>query len=248
MDIRQFLRSLIYDLHRPQQTSIEVRDRAQIARFVANPNNTFLVSFPRTGSHWLRMLMELYFGRPSLVRVFYYPGRKDYLSLHTHDLEMDVERVNVISLYRNPVDTIYSQLRYHKEDSNHLERIVYWSNLYGRHLDKWLYQETFTEKKSIIRYENLKNNMSEEFNKICNHFNYALDDAFLKGIAARVSKRNVKKKTPHDPQAVNLSRRYEDDKNIFCDKHRELIWQVLLRNRKYLKNAFRSTNPDHSSG
>ena len=30
----------------------------------------FLVSFPRTGSHWLRMLMELYFDKPSLTRSF----------------------------------------------------------------------------------------------------------------------------------------------------------------------------------
>ena len=56
--------------------------------FVADPENTFLVSFPRTGSHWLRMLMELYFQRPSLVRVFYFNERADYMCYHTHDLDL----------------------------------------------------------------------------------------------------------------------------------------------------------------
>lgn len=127
-----------------------------IQSFAANPANTFLVSFPRTGSHWLRMIMELYFGRPSLTRVFYYPECSDYLTLHTHDLDLQVERSHVIYLYRNPVDTIFSQLSYHKERLGDHERITYWSDLYGRHLDKWLQQESFTTHKIILTYEALK--------------------------------------------------------------------------------------------
>ena len=62
----------------PQNRSIFITDEAIISAFTRDPENTFLVSFPRTGSHWLRMLTELYFERPSLLRVFYYYNRRDY--------------------------------------------------------------------------------------------------------------------------------------------------------------------------
>ena len=97
---------------RAYEGSMQISDQTIIDKFIANPDNTFLVSFPRTGSHWLRMLTELYFGRPSLVRVFYYSERQDFLMLHAHDLELDVERLRVIYLYRHPVETIFSQLYY----------------------------------------------------------------------------------------------------------------------------------------
>ena len=41
-----------------------------VERHIADPEFPYLISFPRTGSHWLRMLMELYFDRPSLTLLF----------------------------------------------------------------------------------------------------------------------------------------------------------------------------------
>ena len=96
--------------------SVAITSPEVLEAFTSNPESTFLVSFPRTGSHWLRLLMELYFERPSLVRVFYYPERTDYLTYHTHDLSLDVQHPRVIYLYREPVATIYSQMQYHGED------------------------------------------------------------------------------------------------------------------------------------
>lgn len=244
MGIKQLFKRTTYNASEAPYTSIEVSDRTCIESFVANAKNTFLVSFPRTGSHWLRMLMELYFGRPSLVRVFYYPERKDYLTLHTHDLQLDVERANVIYLYRDPVDTIYSQLRYHNEDTSHRGRIAYWADLYGRHLDKWLHKETFTDLKTVLRYERLRIDILKEFNRVCNHFKSPLNEQRLKDVAARVSKEKVKEKTPHDPQVIDLSRDYEESKKIFQATHSEFIWQVLLNKRKYLLGNFESNSTE----
>ena len=77
------------------------------------------------------------------MRVFYYGDRKDYLTLHTHDMDLDVFRKNVIYLYRKPIPTVYSQMIYEREDINDLEKVKYWDTFYGRHLNKWLIQETF---------------------------------------------------------------------------------------------------------
>lgn len=218
--------------------SIPINDESVIKTFTADPANPFLVSFPRTGSHWLRMVMELYFERPSLVRAFYYPNRHDYLTLHTHDMELDVVRPDVIYLYRQPVDTVYSQMSYEKDDLADPHRIRHWSDLYGRHLEKWLYAETFTTHKTIIRYDRLRDTPETEFAKICAHFRQALDVDRLAKAMSRVTKETVKEKTPHDPSVITLGSDYEDRRRNFRQQHTELIWDSLLANRGQLKDMF----------
>ncbi len=142
------------------------------------------------------MLMELYFERPGLVRIFFYEHAKSFTCLHTHDLALDVERNNVIYLYREPVDTVFSQLSYHKENINDPIRIQYWAELYGKHLNKWLFEEKFTSKKTIITYEGLKTGLKGEFRKICGFFKTDLDTKRLTAAADQVSKDILKKKKP----------------------------------------------------
>jgi hypothetical protein len=218
----------------PHQSSRLVKDRNTIESFIANPNNTFLVSFPRTGSHWLRMLMELHFGRPSLQRVFYYPERTDYLTLHVHDLELDVARSHVIYLYRDPVATVYSHLRYKSEDIDSREKMIYWSRLYGLHLYKWLHEETFTKRKTVIRYERLQASLSEEFGRVCDHFGSPLRGERLQAAAAQVSKEHVRNKTLHDPQVINLTQAYATARQRFQVEHGQLVMQVVLDGREEL--------------
>jgi len=218
--------------------SFGITNHDVLKKFTNNPNSTFLVSFPRTGSHWLRMIMELYFERPSLTRAFYYPKCSDYLTLHTHDMDLNVYRKSVIYIYRDPIDTIYSQLNYYKEDIDNRDKIESWSDIYGRHLDKWLHKENFTVRKTVIRYDRLKENMANEFAKICAHFCFEFDTDRLKEAAFQVSKENVKEKTTYDNQVMNLSKRYQEERNRFSVEHGDIVWQILLKRREYLKNDF----------
>ena len=50
-------------------------DDEVVKKNIEEPEFPFLISFPRTGSHWLRMIMELYFKRPALTRIFYFKNR-----------------------------------------------------------------------------------------------------------------------------------------------------------------------------
>jgi hypothetical protein len=215
--------------------SVRVSDQALVDRLLADPDFPLLVSFPRTGSHWLRMLMELYFGRPSLVRSFYYHDRRDFLMLHTHDLGLTVTRSNVIYLYRNPVDTIYSQLRYDKEDTDNRERVTHWADLYGRHLDKWLCTERFTAHKTILTYEGMKNDVSNEFQMITRHFDTPFDAEKLQRAISRVTKDEVKKKTQHDPQAIQLGDDYAIARARFAERQGRLVWETLFDRRRSLE-------------
>jgi len=210
-----------------QSKSISITDPGMINRFTDDPDFPYLVSFPRTGSHWLRMIMELYFGKPSLVRIFYFRDAKDFSCYHTHDLELDVERRNVIYLFREPVATIYSQLSYHRENPDDRSRIENWARLYGKHLEKWLISENFTGKKTILTYEGMKSNMDGEFRKVCEHFEWPFDDNRLKEVRARVSKKEVRKRTKHDSQVVNLKKAYDAARKEFTARHGDFIWGII---------------------
>lgn len=222
----------------PDRGSTEVLDRDVIESFTSDPRNTFLVSFPRTGSHWLRMLMELYFERPSLRRIFYHPDRDDFLTFHTHDLELDVVRSRVIYLYRDPVPTIYSQLSYHHEDISDPERTRHWADLYGRHLSRWLHEEEFTTRKTVIRYERMRSDLSIEFAKICEHFDQDVDERRLAEVASRVTREHVDRKTSHDPQVIDLRERYRSDRERFREESAALVWESVLKGRPWLEERF----------
>ena len=235
-----FIKNLIANSDGDTDGSIAVNDPKILEKYINNEEFPFLVSFPRTGSHWLRMLMELYFDRPSLVRVFYYPERKDYLTLHTHDMDLDVYRKNIIYLYRNPIPTIYSQMMYEEDDLNDVDKIKHWADLYGRHLRKWLIEEDVSIKKTVVRYENLQKDLPNEFSKIAAHFGTTLDLGKIRSAMERVSKVEVKKKTTHDDQVVNLNSTYEANRADFISKHGDLIKTIVIERSLNLREYFKT--------
>jgi len=222
--------------------STSVSEHRVIEKFEADANNTFLVSFPRTGSHWLRMLMELYFERPSLVRVFYYPEKTNYLTLHTHDNDLSLKRRNVIYLYRNPVDTVFSQLNYDTESLSDKGLVELWTRKYSQHLNKWLNDEDFTERKTLINYDRMRSCLEKEFSKVTSHFGQALEVNRLKAIAFKVTKTEVRKKTVHDPKVVRIESNYELRRKAFRDKYYNLIWSIIDMNgiTSWFEDAFKS--------
>lgn len=225
-----------------QDGSTSIDNQEVIKAFTDNPDFPYLVSFSRTGSHWLRMIMELYFEKPSLVRAFYFNDASDFTCYHTHDMELVLKRQNVIYLYRNPVETIYSQLCYYKENPDDPERRRHWINLYARHLAKWLVHEDFTRKKTVITYEGMKADMAHEFAKLCRHFGEELDALKLKAALEKVSKSELKKKTKHDQQVVNLSSSYQDEREMFKEKYGGAIFCEIIAIDSRLSSFFAPPN------
>jgi hypothetical protein len=208
--------------------SISVDDPNIVDSFTGNPDFPYLVSFPRTGSHWLRMIMELYFEKPALVRIFYFREANDFTCYHTHDMDLALERKSVIYLYRDPVETLYSQLRYYKENVDDLECRQRWCGLYARHLAKWLMRENFTVRKTVITYESMTSDIHSEFSRVCAHFGQSLDKSKLDAALNRVSKKELKQKTTHDRQVVNLSDEYRTARSDFGKKYTKEIHDCIL--------------------
>lgn len=215
-----------------------VSDTRILEEFIAKSDFTFLVSFPRTGSHWLRMVMELYFERPSLVRTFFYHDRQDFLTFHTHDMGLDLLRKNVIYLYREPVATIYSQMIYEKEDIQNADRVNYWASYYARHLKKWLLEEKVSEKKTLINYDLLLDDPCGEFSKMVGHFGWDFDRARCEMAVQRVSKEDVKRKTSHDRRVINLDKYYIEQRVLFHRRFGVRIHDSILQESEALMKCF----------
>ncbi len=197
-----------------------------VQNVISDPEFPYLVSFPRTGSHWLRMLMEYYFKVPSLVRIFEYTDSKEFTCYHTHDLEVDkltdVQCKNCIYLYRKPVDTVYSIMKYYKADLGDSKEIKRWSVVYAQHLEKWLINEDFTKNKLIVTYDGIKSNINEEFQKICKFFNREFDPKRLKEIYDQISKDRVYD-TIKNNQIINRTADYEDVRSTFIKTNEAII-------------------------
>lgn len=218
-----------YSIFRNNNSRMIVPEKI-VNSFIENENFPYLISFPRTGSHWLRMVMELYFEKPSLRLLFFeeFFQQSEFTCLHVHDLNLDVKRKNVIYLYRDPVPTIYSQLSFHKEEIDDFTRIVYWTEVYAKHLSRWLINDHFSTQKTVLTYEGLKKDICNEFSKICSHLNYSFSEERIINIANKVTKQNIKEKTTHDPRVIQISKKYDTSRNYFIDKYSERIHEIIL--------------------
>lgn len=186
--------------------------------------------------------MELYFEKPSLVRAFYFKNASDFTCYHTHDMDLKLRRDNVLYLYRDPVETIYSQLCYYKEDLDDQERRQYWTDLYAHHLSKWLVHDDFTKKKTVLTYEGMKSDMYREIAKICQHFDKEFNSEKLNAVLMKISKNALKKKTKHDQQVVNLTEVYSNERENFRDKNGKLIFDDLFMIEPSLAKFFNRAN------
>jgi len=213
-------------------------ETARVGRFAADPEHTYLVSFPRTGSHWLRMLIEKYFERPQLRLTYDCAGREDYLTYHTHDKGLDIVHPNVLYLYREPVATVYSQMVYERSPLDSRDWVRYWSELYGLHLAKWLHEERFTRKKTVVRYERLQASPREEFSKVVAHFGESLDAERFERCRTSVTKEEVARRTASDARRINTRTDYAQRREDFRRRHAELVWSTLLAGRGFLEAFF----------
>ncbi len=209
-----------------------------VIRHAADRDFPVMVSFPRTGSHWLRLVLERYFDRPLLTRSFYAHDNDDYLLLHSHDMDMNLVRDDVLYLYRDPIETVYSQLRYHGEDPDNAERLAYWADLYGQHVNKWLVTERGSRRKSILCYEDLRQSPEVAFAVAIRHLGGAVDETKLRECIALVDRSSVKERTAHDARVVNLADDYAQGRERFratCDAS---VWSAFLQGRDALAAHF----------
>lgn len=164
----------------------------------------YVISYPRSGSHWIRCMVELYTKRPFISRAFFYPDNPP-LGIWLHDVSDLKVDIPVIYLHRKSIDVIFSYMSYYKiKPKEDIIRHLY--NDHKNHLHKWLNNK---QVRLVLTYERMKKNPEEEFRKILGFFGVSFNlDAFEK-VYNQITKELVKKKTSHDPQVIRLDKVYE---------------------------------------
>lgn len=203
--------------------------------FNLNPDNPYLVSFPRTGSGLLRMMIELYYERPTLVQSIFFKDSLDYILMHTYDLGLTVQRRNVIYLYRDPIATVYWQMQSLHENPHDSGRVVHWAKAYAAHLNKWLFQEAFTRQKTVVVFEGLRHDPTTEFRKVAAHFGHSLKRDRIASVAARFAE--LKKQQ----QVMQTAKQQPTNGMTFAgfqQLYQTRIWDVLYTQQAGLQALF----------
>ena len=196
-----------------------------------------LISFPRSGCHWLMRVIELCTDRPRISRHGYalpwYNSKRDPWGVHHHDYEFvtDSGRIkllkdelkpekfsHVIYLYRNPVDTLYSLFEF-IDCPKTAENIEIASQSYYQHKEKWLGGADLVPNFLTVRYEDL-------LDHDCDTMELILD--FLGEDYCRVVAEDAFDKVKHKTTALKRARNfgnlvYERHRSDFRDKFSDLI-------------------------
>jgi len=201
-----------------------------------------LISFPRSGCHWLMRVIELCTDRPRVSRqghiLPWYDSKRDPWGVHHHDYEFvtDSGRIklledglepekfsHVIYLHRNPVDTLYSLFEF-IDCPQTAENIKIASQSYYLHKEKWLGGADLIPNFLTVRYEDL-------LDYGCDTMELILD--FLGEDYCRVVAEDAFDKVKHKTTALKRARNfgnlvYERQRSDFHEKFSDLILKCQI--------------------
>lgn len=206
----------------------------------APPTTPYLVSFPRTGSHWLRMFLEMYFDRPLLTRSFFRHDNDDFLLLHVHDNQQPVpDRRDTLYLHRGVVSTLFSELTYrHGPAAPDLPWGVVeaCSREYERDLMKWLVGGDFALRKHVVAYEWMLDRPMDVLPGVIEFLGGDPDTARIADLWPRVTHESVAEAAGDNPKVVDQHGSKELRKELFRYRFGSKI-SAMFRANKPLAQA-----------
>lgn len=204
--------------------------------------DTHGVSFPRSGRHWLSVLLELYRGGPVFSDLF----RDENASIthgkswiHEDDLTFTGKRV--LYLYRNPLDVMFSlHTHYATHDSliqetrhfgsddpdvTHIEaRLKGWMKRWTQHVIKWVFEPPPECKgRLLLTYEAMVADTEGSLAKAV-EFTWRGEKAQLlrcKACVQAVTKELLILLHPNQPRITAIHK--SNDRAAFINKYRSLI-------------------------
>jgi len=192
------------------------------------------ISYPRSGSNWINSAMEVYFNRPRLRRGITFLGseaaNQPPMWFHDHDYwsKLQLKHNNILYLYRNPDDVIFSSLKseYNGDinDKNVDEQIVLLRNNLSKYLVK-------SRAKVIIKYEYIKADLTE-FQKFVSWLKpkAKIDMGRISNINKTVNKKDVVARSA-DKRFFGpklLSSTYEDERKAFKKQYGNRILSSVI--------------------
>ena len=194
---------------------------AQAVAFRDDPASPWLISFPRTGSHWLRMILERATDRPLLPRSFFEHDNQRYLLNHSHDYEFKLQPRRLIYLYRDPVPTVFSQIRFHQLDTQDRRHIELWADLYRLHLQRWLLSAH--PDRTIVTYEDLATDAAGAAARVLAALDEDVDRDRIADAAGEFDRTTAISHTRHDQRIVNTEEDYVTQRQRFNQQYGAMI-------------------------
>lgn len=195
----------------------------------------WLVSFPRTGSHWLRMVLELYFDRPLLTRHFFEHDNDDYLLWHDHDKDLRAEPTGpVIYLCRGPVATVFSELTYrHAEDAADLpaEEVDRVAHEYLAHLRHWACGGAPEAPALTLSYESLLHEPDRALRPVVELLGGAWDPARAEQARRQVTHAAVAERTSHDGRVIDRGGEKQLRRDLFRYRNGQRLLDLFRAQR-----------------
>lgn len=201
----------------------------------ANPDAVAVVGFYRTGTHWLCRLIQEYFGRLIVNRGRNFGAAMPPWGFFHHDAlrRMGAPR-QVVYLYRDPVDTMFSW-------SQMLDTWEYtWDNIrsgaeeYGKHLAHWL-APGYAGRLAAVRYECMR----EDFPRICLLVDQEVDGGRLDYVLTRAAEERRMTTREHNRKWVfPLGPEYASARAGFRSEHTAFVWETVLAGREWLRSYF----------
>ena len=174
------------------------------------------VCYPRSGTHWVNYLMELYFDRPRALSGGISPldqSRKDYMWISSHDMDLkllnkiskmkDYKFKKVLYLYRNSFEAVFSFIKFNVKNPDESPHFDYKTEKEGfsnknvmKHFDHLHnHLQSYLDCKLVvpIKYDALKNEKTreKEFEKICNFFGEKFDSVKFNKVYNEIKDKNM---------------------------------------------------------
>lgn len=163
----------------------------------------YLISWPRAGSHWLRIMLEQITDRPCLVRSFYMHPNPNWLLLHRHMYNDDhpaPRKRERLVLLRKLSDTLFSLAEY--LDKGGAE----WVGARAREYRKW-YKRWVPGAEIVITYESLLVAPSIVLSKVLPFLGAGWEEQQLQDVADRTTPALVRALTQgYNPRIVPTRR------------------------------------------
>lgn len=201
------------------------------------PGLPLLMSFPRTGSHWLRMTLELYFDRPMLTRHFFEHESRRMLLWHDHDKPLSlVPDGPVIYLYRNPVDVVFSELTYHHAQravDAPIDEVIRVAQHYRAHLRRWLLPVGLDRTPDVVlAYEWLLDRPIEALRpaiELLGDPGEDFDEPRLRAVLDRVTPSLVVERTEYIPAVMDRAADKDRRRALFRYRHGARVLELFQR-------------------
>lgn len=202
------------------------------------PNLPILVSYPRSGVHWIQAMMEVYFDRPRGPRqnggITWRPQREDeeFMWIHTHDRGQLVPTDRkCLFLLRDPIACIYSFLAVegNRADESTIARECH---EFSRLFQKWVINDNAED---VIRYEDIVRDPLQGIADISRHHSARFDKERAAHAVELCTKKAIIDKGSKQPKALAkfhspslLDKHYDDSRDVFRIHWLDYIKRFIL--------------------